>query len=154
MRVGVTEDPGWQHLGRGEADAGNDVGGGECDLFDLGKVVVGIAVQLEDANLDDGTVAVRPHLGEVEWVPARALGPGIGLRLGHDLHLHLPFRELASLDRAEQILLSGFARTADYFGRLRLAPVPMPLSSLKVQLHPHAPAGRADATGGVPAITV
>jgi len=58
---------------------------------------------------------VRPHLGQIEQiVPMPA---DIGFR--HDLHIELPFREVASFDGAEQIRLEGLAVLGD--DRLGLA---------------------------------
>ena len=58
--VRVGEYPRLEHLVRRETDPGHDVRWRERELLDLGKVVVGVAVQLKDADLDQRVVAVRP----------------------------------------------------------------------------------------------
>ena len=115
--------------------------GAKAALFDLGEIIVRVAVQLQHANIDHRDIAVRPDLGEVEGVPAGAPGPRVCLRLGHDLHLHLPLRIVAFLDRAVEILLRRFARTSDDLGSLRIGPVLVSLLGLEVELHPHALTG-------------
>ena len=97
---------------------------------------------------------MSPDLGEVERIPAGALGPCLHLRVGHYLHLRLPPRKVASFDRAEQIFLCRFARTPDHLGSFRIAPVPVTLLGLEVELHPHAFAGSVDQAVGVQAIAV
>ena len=68
MRVGIGEDARLQHLVRRVADAGHDVGRRERRLLDLGEVVLGIAVEFHDTDVDQRIVGVRPDLGEVERV--------------------------------------------------------------------------------------
>ena len=101
MRVGVGEDACLQHLVRAEPDAGHYIGWAQRQLLDFGEVVVGIPVQLDDANLDQREVSVRPDLGEVERVERLLLG----VQFRHDLHTEPPLRELTPLDRTEKILL-------------------------------------------------
>ena len=100
MRVCVREDAGLSILS-GENDR-NDARRREGHLFDLGEVVVRVAVELQHAHVDDRVVAVRPHLGEVERVvPVLA-----GIFLRHDLTCIFHF-EVTHLDRVEQVLLRG-----------------------------------------------
>ena len=78
-------------------------------MLDLLEIVLRIAVELDHADVDRRVIGMRPDLGEVEGVvPVLA---DVGLR--HDLHLHLPVREVAELDGVEQIFLRGLARAAD-----------------------------------------
>jgi hypothetical protein len=51
VRVGVGEDPELQHLVGAVTDAGDDIGGRERRLLDLGKVVLRVAIQLHDTDL-------------------------------------------------------------------------------------------------------
>src|SRR3546814_2377568 len=66
LGVAVGEQPALQHLVGREADAGDDVGRREGCLLDFGKIVVRVAVELHDADLDGGILALRPYLGQVE----------------------------------------------------------------------------------------
>src|SRR3546814_12772331 len=68
------------------------------DLLDFGKIVVRVAVELHDADLDGGILALRPYLGQVEGVEPERLG----LRVGHDLDEERPAREVAALDALEE----------------------------------------------------
>ena len=115
------------------ADAGHDVGGRERGLLDLGEIILRIAVELEDADLDQRIILVRPHLGEVE----RVVPVLVDIALRHDLHEELPFREIAALDRLEEIALMGLAvRGDDLLRRFRIGPVLDSLHGLEVELHP------------------
>ena len=58
------------------------------------------------------------------------------VRLRHDLHLHLPAREIAKLDGIEQIFLRGLTRAADDLGGFLVGPVLVALLGLEVELHP------------------
>ena len=77
-----------------------------------------------------------------------------GTMLSHDLHLHLPLRKVASLDRSKQIFLRRFASASDDFGSLGIGPVLVALLGLEVKLHPHALAGGVDQAVRVRAIAV
>ena len=139
-----------QHLVRAVADPGHDVGWREGGLLDLGKIVLGVAVQLEDANLDQRIILVWSDLGQVEWVVGRLIGVG----LGHDLDAETPFRIVAALDRLEQIALMGFAVVADEAGRLRVGQVGDALHRLHMKLHPTTLIVGVDKAVGVAAIAV
>jgi hypothetical protein len=58
VRVGVGEDPELEHLVRRVPDARHDVGGGEGRLLDVGEVVLGGPVELEDAPRSPATVEI------------------------------------------------------------------------------------------------
>ena len=81
LGIAVGEQPSLQHLVGREADAGHDVGRVEGRLLDLGKIVLRVAVQFQDAHLDQGIVLVEPDLGEVEGV----VGTGGRILLRHHL---------------------------------------------------------------------
>jgi hypothetical protein len=68
MGVGVGENTRLQHLVWAEADARHLVGWAEGRHFDLGEVVLGIAIEFHHAHLDGRIVSVRPDLGQIERV--------------------------------------------------------------------------------------
>ena len=88
---------------------GTMLAGIEGRLFDLGEIVLRIAVQLEDADLDQGIVLVEPDLGQVEGIVG-ALGRVL---LRHDLDEHGPAGEVALLDALVQIALVAFPVLGD-----------------------------------------
>jgi hypothetical protein len=148
--IGVGEDAALKHLVGGEADAGDDVGGAEAGLLDLGEVVLGVAVEFEDADVDERVVLVRPDLGEIEGVPT----VGFGVFLGHDLDAETPLREIAALDGSEEIALGGLAVLGDDGGGLGVGVEFDSLEGLEVELHPEAFAGGVEEAVGVAAIAV
>jgi hypothetical protein len=77
-----------QHLVRRKADARHHVRRPEPGLFDLGEIILRIAVQLDDADPDQRIILVRLDFGQVEGVIGRLVGIG----LGHDLDAEPPFR--------------------------------------------------------------
>jgi len=66
--VGVREDSALKHLISGELNTGDDMGWGECDLLNLGKVILRVSVKIEFSNRDQRIVAVRDYLGHIEDV--------------------------------------------------------------------------------------
>jgi hypothetical protein len=77
---------------------------------------------------------VRPYLGEVERVvPVLA-----DVALRHDLHREFPLREIAALDRLEQVALVGLAIIGDLLGGFGVGPVLDALHGLEVKLDPVA----------------
>ena len=150
MGVGIGEDARLQHLVGREPDARHDVGRRIGGLFDFREIIVGIAVELENANVDQGIILVRPHFGEAERIVGRLLR----VEFGHDLHAQIPFWKLAALDRAIEIFLRGFAGAADHFGALRIGPVLVALPGLEMELHPEPLVGRIDEGIGMRAIAV
>lgn len=116
MAVGVRvgEEAGLQHrIGRGFHPR-DHVRRGKGDLLDLGEVVFGVAVEGELAKRPERDFALRPHLGQVEDVPAKLLG-FVGAQ-----HLHVagPPRIVAFLDRAEQIFRVPIRVLGPHLGRL------------------------------------
>jgi len=100
------------------ADAGHDVCGRKRGLLDFGEIILGIAVELEHADLDQRVILVRPYFGKVERiVPVLA-----DIALRHDLHGEFPFRELAFFDRLEEIALVGLTVLGDPLGRFGVGP--------------------------------
>jgi hypothetical protein len=93
---------------------------------------------------------MRPDLGEVE----RVVGLLARFQLRHDLDLDLPFREVAALDRLEQVALRAFAVVADHLVGLCVRPVLVALQRLEVELHPVALAGVVPQAVGVAAVAV
>ena len=75
---------------------------------------------------------MRPDLGQVEGIVPVLVD--VGFR--HDLHEELPFREIALLDRLEQIALMRLAITGDPLGGFGVGPVLDALHRLEVKLDP------------------
>ena len=98
--VRVGEEAGLEDRVGGGFDPGHHVRGGEGDLFDLGEVVLAVAVQREFAEAPEGHILLRPDLGEVEDVPAELLG----LLGGEYLKVAGPGGGLAVLDAVEEVL--------------------------------------------------
>ena len=150
LRVTIAEQPPLQHAVGREADAGHDVGRVEGRLLDLGMVVRGVAVERQHADIDQGVVAVRPDLGQVEGVVRQRRG----LPLRHDLHLERPLRVLAALDGLVEIALVRLAVAADQCRGLGIGQVPDALATLEVELHPVALVPRVDEAESMAAETV
>jgi hypothetical protein len=66
--VGVREDSALEHLISRELNTGDDMGWGECDLLNLGKVILRVSVKIEFSNRDQRIVAVGNNLGHIEDV--------------------------------------------------------------------------------------
>ncbi len=130
------------------------VGGREGGLLDFGEIIVRVAIQFQDADVDHRAIGVRPDFGEVERVPAGALGPFLRLGIGHDLYLHCPAGEIAPLDRAEQVFLRRLAGTADHLGRLGIGPMLVALLGFEVKFDPDAFTGGVDETVGMRAVAI
>lgn len=98
--VGVGKKAGLEdRIGRG-LNTGNQVRWGEGNLLNLGEVILGVLVQGELANLAKRHLTLRPHLGQIEDVPAELFG-----LLGRkDLNVDSPSRVVTLLDRVEEIL--------------------------------------------------
>jgi hypothetical protein len=62
MRVGVRQEARLQHLVRAERNARNNVGGRKSGLLNLGVIVFRVAVEFEDAHLNQRIIPVRPDL--------------------------------------------------------------------------------------------
>ncbi len=81
---------------------------------------------------------MRPHLGQVEGVPAGALLPVGQLLARCHLYLDVPLREVASSDRLEQVAPGMVRIRAGNPYRLGGAEVLDPLAGLEVPFHVHA----------------
>ena len=88
---------------------GTMLAGLKADLLDLGKVVLGVAVQLQDAHLDQGIILVEPDLGQVKGV----VGAFGRVLLRHHLDEHGPAREVLLLDALVEVALVALAVLAD-----------------------------------------
>lgn len=66
MCIGIGQQPCLQHLVRRGAEAGRQVAGFKRSLFDLGEIVLRVAVEFQLADLDERIVAVWPDLGQIE----------------------------------------------------------------------------------------
>lgn len=147
MGIAVGEQAPLEHLVRRETDTRHYVGRAEGSLLDLGEVVVRVAVQLEEAHLDQRIVAVRPDLSQVE----RVVAVGRRILLRHDLHVQLPAREIAFLDALVQVTLRAFAILGDHFGGFGVGQVLDTLLGLEVKLDPETFIAGVDETEGVAA---
>ncbi len=107
--VSVGEQPALQHLVGAERDSRDEVARSERGLFDVGEVVVRVAVELVFSDLDQRVVLLGPHLGQVEGVKP----VGGGVCFGHQLDVHGPLRVVAALDGVEQVAAVGLAVAAD-----------------------------------------
>ena len=101
MRVSVGKDPCLQHLIWRVTNPGDNIGRRKGSLFHLGKVVFRIAIELQDADLNQRVIGMRPNLGQIERIPA------ISFRFffRHDLDAETPSGIVAGLDVFEQIAL-------------------------------------------------
>ena len=146
LSVAVGEEAGLEHPVRRVADAGHDVLGREAGLLDVLEVVVGVPVELEDADLLEGEVRLGPHLRQVEGVE---VGQGLGLLNGHGLDVHGPAGVLALLDGLVQVALVGLAVLGDDGGGLLVREVGETLLGAEVELDPGAHALGVDEGVGV-----
>ena len=106
----------------------------ERGLLHLGEVVLGVAVQLKRAHLDQRKLLLAPRLRDVERVLLVVLRRG----LVHDLDAEEPAGELAALDGVEQVALVALAVARDDLAGLGVGEVLDALVGLEVELHPHA----------------
>ena len=139
-----------QHLVGGDADAGDHVRRGERGLLDLGEEVVRVLVELQDTDLVQRVVGVRPGLGQVERVEA----VGLGLLVRHDLDRHRPLREVALLDGLPQVAAVELGVLTRELGGLLVGEELHALLGVVVELHPEALAGLVDPLVGVRAVAV
>nr|GEU28368.1 hypothetical protein [Tanacetum cinerariifolium] len=114
----------------------------------------GIAIEFEHAHGHQGEVRVRPYLGQIERVPAGALFPRRQFRFGGHLQTHVPAREIAGRNRAEQVALRVVRIGAGNAGRLGGRQVLDALLRLEVPLAVHALARVVDQAEGMAAETV
>jgi hypothetical protein len=99
--VGVREDSALEHLVVGELNTWDDMGWGESNLLNLGKVILRVSVKIEFSNRDQRIVAVGDYLGHIEDVKLVVL-----TRLLRDeLDIPCPGGEVTLLNVLEQILL-------------------------------------------------
>src|SRR3989304_1253624 len=139
-----------QHLVGRKADAWYDVGRVEGRLLDLGKIVFRVAVQFEDAYLNQRIILVEPYLGQVKgivWTFSCIL-------LLHYLDEHGPAREFNFFDTLIQVSLVAFPVPADYCLSLCITQVFDPLLSFEVKLDPVPFVFCVDETEGVTAEAV
>lgn len=96
--VGVGEEAGLEDWVRRGLNAGKQVGGVECCLFDFGEVVLGVFIEFETADFAEGKLLLRPDVGQVEDVDFLLLPEIFGFFGGHGLEGDRPGRELLALD--------------------------------------------------------
>jgi hypothetical protein len=133
LRVAVRKETCLKHPVRRKSNAGHDVGGRKGSLFHFREIILRIAIKLHHGDFDQRILRLRPHLGEIEGIVAARLR----LLLGHHLDEEGPAREVASLDRLEQVaaISRSVATIAAASASLRLA---MPLLRPEVKLDPDA----------------
>ena len=134
LRVAVREQAALQQLVGRQPDARHEVRRRERGLLHLGEVVLGVAVQLQRAHLDQRELLLAPRLRDVERVLLVVLRRG----LVHDLDAEAPAGELAALDGVEQVALVALAVARDDLAGLGVGEVLDALVGLEVELHPHA----------------
>lgn len=103
--VAVGKEPSLQHLVGRKADSRHHVGGIERGLLDIGKPVVGIAVEFEIADLDKRIILLRPYLGQIEGIHLVCRC----VLLFHHLKEHRPARKFSPFDRFIEIAVMRFA---------------------------------------------
>ncbi len=150
LRVAVGEQASLQHLVGREADAGHHVGRVESGLLHVREVVLGIAVELHHAHLDQREFLLVPDLGQVEGI----VGHFLRLLLGHHLDEELPAREILALDGFKEIALVTFAVLGDDGFRLGIRQVLDALLADPVEFHPGALIFGIDQAEGVGAKAV
>ena len=82
----------------------------ECDLFDLGEVVLNIFVKDEFADLAERELLLRPNVGQVKDVDLLLLPKVLSLLRGHHLNRQGPRRIFSSFNRLVQVLLTVVGR--------------------------------------------
>lgn len=98
--VGVGEETGLEHGVCRGLNARDEVGWGECDLLDLGKVVLHVLVERHLAKASKGHFGLRPDLRQVKDVPFELLG----LLWRQCLDVDGPARVFALLDGLKEVL--------------------------------------------------
>ena len=99
LRVAIGEESALQQFVGRESYSRHNVRRIESSLFHLREIVVGVAVELQNAHLNKGKLAMLPHLCDVEGV----LAVGCRLLLGHYLYAHFPSGKVASLYCLEEV---------------------------------------------------
>ena len=116
----------------------------ESDLLNLGEVVLGVLVQLENTDLAERELLVWPDVGQVEDVDALLLPKLFSLLGCHRLELDSPRWVVALLDSVEKVLLRVIWRficglfLGDEFGALARLHVHLgvhPVTSFIDELH-------------------
>lgn len=98
--VGITEHACVEHEVGGRSNTRNHCRWRKGSLFNVLEVVGGVFVEGYLANLAKGVFLVRPGEGVVENVDAR----GFCFIAGHDLEVHVIFREVSALNRIVEVL--------------------------------------------------
>ncbi len=99
LRIQIGEQAALQQRVVAEVDAGHDVARAVGNLFGFGKEVVRPAVEHHAADDLQRHQLFGNDLGRIQMVEREC----IRLGLGEQLHAKFPFREVAVLDRLEQI---------------------------------------------------
>ena len=140
LRVGVVKQARLQHAVGRNADAGHEIAWREGGLFDIGKEIFRVFVQFKLAYFNQRIVFFRPDFGQVK----RVVRHFFGIRFGHDLHVHRPFREVATLDGFIKVALVAFAVVGDDGGGLGVGQVFNALLGAEMEFHPETLVLRVD----------
>lgn len=112
--VGVGEETSLEHLVKRCFDSGNQVRGREGGLLGLGMEVLGVTVEDESADINQGVVTVGPDFGHVVDVKSVLVSVGDG----HNLDLQVPGGEVSISDVVVEIVGSEILIGGDLSGSL------------------------------------
>ena len=101
LGIAVGKQASLQHFVGGESDAVDYVHGIECRLLYFSEEILGVAVELEYADIAQRKIFVIPHFCEVKRIDMVVAG----FILCHQLHLQFPSGEISAFDRVEQVTL-------------------------------------------------
>src|ERR1700677_323661 len=105
LGVAIGKEPRLEYLVRRKADPRDDVGGRERGLLHFREEIFRIAIELEEAHLEQWKCPLGPDFGQFKRIERE----GFGLGLAHDLNIQRPFRKSACLDVFEEIALIALA---------------------------------------------
>jgi len=111
---------------------GTILAGENAAWLDLGEEVLRIAVEFEEADLEQRERGLGPHLGQIEGVEGKCPG----LSVVHHLDKQSPPRKSACLDVLEQVALMGLAILADQSLGRGIRQILDALLAAEVELHP------------------
>lgn len=82
----------------------------ECNLLNLGKVVLHVLIQAKLSNLAERELSLGPAVSKIEDVDLLGLPQLLSLLWCHGLHTEIPLRIFAPLNGLVEILLVGIWR--------------------------------------------
>src|SRR5277367_6486530 len=99
LGVSIGEQAPLQHLIRREANAWDDVSGRKGRLLNLREIVLGIPIEFEKSDFNQGKIGFRPNLRQIEWIESK----GPCFRVGHYLNEKGPSRIFAAIYTIEKV---------------------------------------------------